>query len=85
MITEFRKWLEVTPAERAQIALHDAQGADTTTEPQWAGFGRAVVARMQDDIYQRLITYCLLAGVSPAVVAKIVRDYVLSGRLPWRS
>ena len=58
---------------------------NATLQAQWAEFGSKVVARFDDDTYQRLVTYCLLAGGTPAVTANIIKTYITTGKLPWQS
>lgn len=96
-MVDFKSWLTVTPEQADDItrsAIDQAKkplrapGSVETAKDrtdQWARFGVSVVNRFNDDTYQRLITYALLAGASPALVASMVKDYITTGKLPWRA
>lgn len=97
MVKDFKDWLHVTPDQHREIARSEyeqasknplmpgsVESAKARTD-QWARFGVSVVNRFNDDTYQRLITYALLAGASPALVASMVKDYITTGKLPWRA
>lgn len=84
MANDFKAWEKPTEAQRAAIAAYD-RAPNRNLDEQWADFGHRVANRFRDDTYQRLVTYCLLAEVTPAVVGQIIRRYIESGILPWRS
>lgn len=87
MASDFKAWETPTDAQRAAIAAYDRASRASTPdlETQWADFGCRVANRFKDETYQRLVTYCLLAEVTPAVVGQIIRRYIENGILPWRS
>jgi len=95
---DFKDWLTVT---REQHLAHEKAilgqagkpvvppkaktKATSDMQQQWAEFGVRVLNRLQHENYQRLITYALLAGATPAIVAVMVKKYIETGHLPWQS
>lgn len=78
---DFKSWLIVEPDQRKKLAEDDPP---LDLDQKWAEFGRKVINRVRSDDYQNVVTYCLLLGGTPAVIAQIIRRYVETGELPWR-
>lgn len=95
---DFKDWLTVTPQQHLQHerAILEQAGkpvvppsaktkATADLQRQWSDWGVKVFNRLDDPNYQKLITYALLAGATPAIVAQLVKKYIHTGHLPWQS
>lgn len=96
MAVDFKDWLTVTREQHLahEKAVRDQAGkpvappkpkTTATADLQWSDWGVKVFHRLNDPSYQKLITYALLAGATPAIVAVMVKKYIETGHLPWRS
>ena len=61
----------------------DVTRAREVLQQDYAAYAHDVATRFESEEYQKIVTYCLLKGISPAVVAQIIKAYITKGKTPW--
>lgn len=86
MTFDFKPWLNVAGVDAsAPEPPITSYSKNERNNRAWATFGHEVAKRFGSPDYQKLVTYALLAGANGTLVAKMVKDYVMHGKLPWQS
>ena len=72
MAFDFSSWTRPTASRAKEVLQQD-----------YIAYAHDVTSRFESDDYQKVVTYCLLKAISPAVTAQLIKSYITMGKLPW--